>query len=280
MGVGPALGAMLTGLLLTMMNWRGVFLVYAVPGILWSLAFHVWFRDRPEQHAGVNAEELALIRGDTIVTTGKDTRRPTPWRAIFCSGPMWCINGQQFFKAAGYVFFLTWFPTYLHEVHGVDLLEAGVLTSVPHWALTISPVIGGWLSDSLLLRTGTPRLARQWLPAVTMVLCGVIMMPALLVTDAWLAVLIISVGAFCAGLSGPCAYALCMDMGGAHVAPVFSTMNMAGNLGATFFPAIVPLLVTATGGWQAALLLVGALYIVSGLCWLPFDTQGRIVPED
>jgi ACS family glucarate transporter-like MFS transporter len=279
MGVGPAVGAVLTGYLLTGMSWRSVLLLYSVPGIIWAIWFYFWFRDRPEEHAAVNAAELALIRGGVLVKDLEETRPPTPWLAIFTSVPMWWINGQQFFKAAGYVFFLSWFPTYLQKTHGVNLLEAGLLTSLPHWALTVSPVVGGWISDTLLVHTGNRRVARQWLPAVTMMMCGGVILLAVLVPSAWLTVLVISLGAFFGGLSGPCAYALCMDMGGKHVATVFSTMNMSGNLGATFFPAVVPMLVAATGGWEAALLLVGGLYFVSGLCWLPFNPDAQIVPS-
>ena len=38
-----------------------------------------------------------------------------------------------------------------------------------------------------------------------------------------------------------------IDMGGRHVAPVFSTMNMAGNLGAMLFPLAVPWFVRGAG---------------------------------
>ena len=73
--------------------------------------------------------------------------------------------------------------------------------------------------------------------------CSLFVLLARPVGDAWSAVLLISAGSFCASMGGPCAYAITIDMGGRHVAPVFSTMNMAGNVGAMLFPLLIPWLV-------------------------------------
>ena len=72
------------------------------------------------------------------------------------------------------------------------------------------------------------------------------------------------------------AYALTIDMGGKHVPPVFSTMNMAGNIGAAVFPLLVPPLVAATDDWNAILFLFAGIYLAAGLIWLLFDSNGTI----
>jgi nitrate/nitrite transporter NarK len=263
------------------MHWRWIFLVYAIPGIVWSVWFYVWFRDRPEDHASVNDEELTLIRGDLPpLTLEKERRTPTPWLVIFSSAAMWWLCAQQFFKAAGYVFYQTWFATYLQETRQVSLEDVGPLTSLPHVALTISPIIGGWFSDWLLVRSGSRRVARQWLSAVTLMGCGGLVLLAYSIADPWLAVSVISVGAFCSGLSGPCAYAATIEMGGRHIAPVFSTMNMAGNVGAILFPIVTPYLVELTGSWDGVLVLFAGMYVAAGLCWLPFNPNGQIIEKD
>ena len=71
-----------------------------------GLWFYVWFRDRPEDHPSVNAAELDLIRDVPFAEPAKteERRKPTPWGAILTSPAMWALNGQQFFKAAAYVF--------------------------------------------------------------------------------------------------------------------------------------------------------------------------------
>src|SRR5262245_59761769 len=52
MSTGGALGAFFTARLLTRVNWPWIFLIYAVPGFIWSAWFFNWFRDRPEEHRG------------------------------------------------------------------------------------------------------------------------------------------------------------------------------------------------------------------------------------
>ncbi len=43
--------------------WRHVFWLFGLLGVAWVVMFRLWFKDRPEHHAGVNAAEIALITG-------------------------------------------------------------------------------------------------------------------------------------------------------------------------------------------------------------------------
>jgi ACS family glucarate transporter-like MFS transporter len=62
--IGGAVGSMVTSWLLTPLGWRGLFLLYALPGIAWAVWFALWFRNRPSEHPSVNEAELALLDGD------------------------------------------------------------------------------------------------------------------------------------------------------------------------------------------------------------------------
>jgi MFS family permease len=103
-----------------------------------------------------------------------------------------------------------------------------------------------------------------------MLSCALLIVLAYFAADVWLAVAVISAGSFCAAFGGPCAYTITMDVGGKHVAPVFSTMNMWGNIGAFVFPILVPWLVRA-GGWDLVLFIFAGIYVVAAACWLAFD---------
>jgi len=278
MGVGGALGAGLTALLLQYYSWRIVFLMYVLPGVVWAIWFWFWFRDRPADHPAVNTEELEIIHGPLAGLDLKqpDGHEPTPWRRILTSRAMWSINLAQFFKAAGYAFHMSWMAIYLEETRGVSLKESGILTSLPHVALTIGALCGGILSDAILQRTGSRRLARQAVTFVSLMLAAALTLGAFFVDHPVLASIVISVGIFCGSLSGSSAYAITMDMGGKHVATVFGMMNMSGNLGAVVFPLLVPPLVSLAG-WDSVLLLVTGLYVVAALFWLPFNANGSIV---
>jgi MFS family permease len=289
MSLGGASGAALTGLLLIDVGWRATFALFAVPGVIWAAVFYLWFRDDPADHPSVNEEELRLIRPDGVLearptlaasaTAGKAEREPTPWRAILGSWAMFWIGAQQFFRAAGYLFFATWFATYLQETRGASVKESGLLTTLPLVAVVLAGFVGGTVSDLLLKRTGSRRIARQAFSVVCLLLSTGLIVLAYFVADPLLAVLVISFGTFIASLAGPCAYAISIDMGGRHVAPVFSMMNMLGNLGGLASTIGVPWFVEQTGQWDAVLFLFAGIYLAAALCWIPFDSNGMIVPE-
>ncbi len=280
MSVGSALAATLAGFLLALVHWRLLFILFALPGFVWAAWFAGWFRDRPRDHPAVNVAEAALLdqagaAGDEPPAAEHHER--TPWAAILTSPAMGWICAQQFFRAAGYMFYASWFPTFLKETRGVSTAEAGLLTSLPFFGVVAGSIAGGAISDRVLARTGSRRLSRQWVSIISLVLCAALILAAYPVRDAVAAVLIISAGAFMASISSPCAYCITIDMGGRHVAPVFSLMNMSGNLGAMLFPIVLPWLVKASGSWDLVLFAFAGIYIAAALFWLGLNPAGTIV---
>ena len=282
MQIGGAAGVAATGWLVKQIGWRYTFALFALPGFLWAIWFYFWFREFPRDHPSVNDGELELLGNHSNEEGGLTSSgqlEPIPWRELLLNLPMAWFCAQQFFRAAGAVFYTSWFTTYLKSARGVtDLAWAGVLTSFPLGAYALGSFGGGWFSDWLLLRTGSRRISRKGLTMVSQLAFTVFLIIAYPVGNATLAVLIISVGAFCAAIGGPVAYAVAIDMGQNHVRPVFSLMNMWGNIGAFTFPLVVPYLVgkgTETN-WDWALVVFGAIHVAAALCWLGFD-PGRPV---
>ena len=274
MSVGGAAGAALTGWLVVTIGWRWMFLLYSLPGLLWAAWFWSYFRNTPQEHESVNAAEQRLIGSNQ--TAAQLTAPPTPWLQLFTSPAMWCICGQQFFRAAGYMFFTSWFATYLQESRGVTITTSGVLTMLPLLSVVAGSLAGGVVSDAIFQRTQSLRLARQALAGCSLALCAMLTLSAYFFTDALAAVLIISAGSFFAAIAGPCGYTITIDMGGDHVPTVNSVMNMSGNIGAMLFPLAVPWLLRETGSWNAVLLTFGALYIAAALCWLFLRPEGNV----
>ena len=87
---------------------------------------------------------------------------------------------------------------------------------------------------------------------------------------------LITASSFSFALAGPCSYTITIDMGGRHVASVFSTMNMCGNIAAMLTPLAIPVIVEATGEWNHALLLVGGIYLAAAVCWALLNPNGSI----
>lgn len=280
MSVGGAMAAALTGVLLESMSWRLVFAVFAVPGLVWAAWFFWWFRDRPTEHPSVNRAEVDLIRGPengsaADVAPAAEPGK-MPWAAIFSSGAMWLICGQQFLRAAGYSFYPTWFPRFLKETRGVSTLESGYLTSLPLLAVVVGSLYGGTVVDWLLVKTGNRRISRQGVAIGSMAACATFIGLAYTATDAVTAVLLITAGSFCASFAGSAAYTVTIDKAGDHIPMVFGTMNMAGNLGAAICPIVVERFVAYTNSWELVLVLFAGIYATAGLFWGLLDPNGTI----
>jgi len=291
MSIGGAVGVALGGLLLEPLGWRVTMLVFSSFGLVWAVGFYLWFRDLPQDHGAVNAAELALIQGsqsefEVAVPKSGDADQAIPWRALLLNSATWCICGQQVFRAAGYIFFASWFATYLQETHGVTPKKSGLLNSLPLLAAVAGGWIGGAVSDMLYRRTGSLDVARRRLAVYCLWTCASFVLVAYFIVDPLLAVLVISIGSFCASFAGPCAYTITIDMGERHVATLFATMNMCGNFGALLFINAVPWSLKliaqhypdyANSAWDAVLLLFGLTYVGAGLCWFFLRTNGTVL---
>lgn len=281
MSLGGAISTGLAGYLLGPFSWRAVFALFAIPAAIWSILFAILYRSRPELHPGVNDAELAIIRGNETSaseSTVDTVHGPTPWLAIMFTPTLMFLYLQQCFRAAGQVFYGTWFPTYLQQARDVTLANSGWLTSLPQLALMFGALTGGIVSDRLLRQTGSHRVAYQGVSIISLSICAALILISYGVADATLAVIVISIGQFFGALAGPAAYAVSIEKGGRHLATVFSTMNMAGNLGAMALPWVLPKLVAATS-WTVALVMFAALYGLAALCWLAIK-PGRAIGDD
>lgn len=296
MSIGSAFGAFSIGLLLQGidlggiqipgLSWRTIMYLCAVPGFVWAFCFYYWFRDRPEMHRGVNSAELDIIRGSEVKVKAEDSTvqrqdehgEPTPWGKILTSFSMWMICGQQFFRAAGTIFYMTWFPVYLQKARGITIASSGIWTSFPLMSFVVGNFLGGIAVDWVLQRTGSRRWSRQGVAIVAMLGCGFCTLLAYFVSEMNLAMTLITVSMFFAGLGGACGYTVTIDKGGQHVAPIFGMMNMAGNLGAALLPVIVGAMFQAQL-YKPVLILMTGIYLGAAVCWMLLNPNGTVFEE-
>ena len=241
-------------------RWRLLLMAYAIPGVLWTVVF-LWLVSRQ-----------MLPSSDE----NRQERSAVDWSRMWRSVPLLLLCGQQFFRAAGMVFFTTWFPTFLQKTRGVSQLDSGILTTVAGIGGVVGSLTGGFLSDWLLKKTGNARLSRQGIAVVGMSCCSVLILLSYFVSDTNQSIGLISLGAFFATFGGVSGYAVAITFGGKHVATVFSTMNMFGNFGASLFPLTAGWLVAQTGNWNLILFLFAAVMAIDAVCWALLNPQGTL----
>src|SRR5882724_6182275 len=113
--LGAAIAPTLVVFLISRVGWRAVFYVFGACGILVAIAWYLYYRDLPQEHAGVNPAELALLKSGPVRPTHAE-RGAVPWRRILRSRDLWYLSTMYF--CYGWVFwmYLQWLPTYLAEV--------------------------------------------------------------------------------------------------------------------------------------------------------------------
>jgi MFS family permease len=274
MSLGGALAPLMTGRLLGELTWRQIFALYAVPGLIWAILFWL-IVPRPEAPEPPPEPEEPADEWHALPPAERTESR-VQWSKLVTDGQMLILCFQQFMRAGAMVFLYTWFARYLEETKGLSTREAGELAFWPPFVGAAGGLCGGLISDWLLRRTGNARLARQGMTFVALLGCTGFGIAAYTVADPHRAVMLISFAAACGMASGVSAYAMAISYGGKHVATVFATMNMSGNLGAAVFPIAVGALVTATGNWNYALLLFVSMFGTAAVCWLVLNPKGTL----
>ena len=249
-------------------GWRWVFYLFALPGLVWAIAFAWLYYNRPQDNPRVNAAELAHIRGGAEdAAIHSTTRQSVPWKLIFSSPNMLYIAAAYFCFFYGAYFYLTWFPTYLLEYRHLSLKEVGLWASVPLITAMIGDVTGGWLTDTLYRHTKRLKFSRRMVAAPAYLGAAAFLVPAALTGDAMTAIFCLAASNFFLEMVLGPAWAVPMDVAGASSGTVTGVMNMTGAIGASLSPLVFAALVQH-GSWIAPFLVTAGILTIGALIWI------------
>jgi MFS family permease len=218
-------------------HWRHTFWIFGVLGVVWCVFFWSWFRDRPEQKAGVSAAELELIRSEE----GAPEPAPlqVPWLRLLGSRNLWALCLMYFCASYGWYFNITYLPGYLERHFGVvkgakwsgQFWTFSLMAGAPLLLGSLACLVGGLLTDAFIRRTGNRRWGRRLFGVVGHGVCAACYFLAVYARNPWLFVLAIALAAFWNDLTMGSAWASCLDIGGRYSGIVAGCMNTIGNLG-------------------------------------------------
>lgn len=289
---GGALSPIILGTLLMGglgLSWETSLVLLGGLGLAYGLVFFVSFRDSPDEHPGVNDRERELIGGGAS-GSGPKTRAVLPAGRTFRSRSMRFFVLQQFLDAGSDVVFVSLIGTYFLRARGFDISQTGWLASLPLWGGALGGIAGGWLNDRLIAATGSRRWSRSGVGFVGK-LIGCVMLALVVqqpsgVAAAW----VLMVAKFFSDWSQPTVWGTCTDLGGRFSATVFSVINTAGTFSGILMPlvfgAVLDAFTTGTGtdaistDWGPLFVLLAAMYLGSGLCWLLIDCTRSLDVEE
>jgi MFS family permease len=301
--IGGMLSAPIALLIVSRWGWRASFVVFGALGIVWAAAWFAWFRDRPEEHPAVNAEEIAWIQQDASAgrapdsdvgrPSASDAGRPfqgrrvdeptrdraTPWAVLLRSRNLYAICAMYFAFGYGLYFYFTWLPTYLITVLHFSVLSGGLFAALPFLLAGIADLVGGWLTDHLSRHYGL-RVGRCHLGCAAFMTCAALVFASTLPVPSTAKAVLLAFALASADLALGACWAVPIDIAPDHAGVITGCMNTLGNLGGLIGPLVVGVAVDRWGSWTFPFYVTSIVYASGAIAWLAIDpTSGIAIRE-
>lgn len=241
----------------THFGWPEAFLAVAALGLGWLGLWWTLYR-APADHPRLSAAELEHIRSDP-----PDPVVRVRWLELLRHRQTWVFVVGMITTGPIWWFYLYWVPGFLHQKHGLNLMQLGLPLFTIYLIADIGSVGGGWLSSALIKRGWTDGGARKT-AMLACALCVVPVFAAAITTSTWTATLLIGLAAaahqgFAANL-----YTLVSD-----TAPRFAISSIVGigglaaGIGGMFNAKLVGHVLEFTGNYLPLFILASCTYLIA-----------------
>jgi MFS transporter, ACS family, D-galactonate transporter len=144
--IGPAIGTPLAAWLITLYDWRLMFLVVGLAGLVWLIPWLLMVKnDRPAKASKTDNNRAATLPLRNIFAS------PVVWGSIIIN---FCYNYFVFYC-------MTWMPAYLVERRHVSLTKMGLFTFFSFAGIAIVALLAGWAADLIIKRGGDAVFVRK-----------------------------------------------------------------------------------------------------------------------
>lgn len=270
--VGSAISLPLVAWLISVVGWRGSFIVTGVIGLVWALLWWFIYRD-PEQYRAIAPEAVdALLAERTVSQVQNNTEQvgKVKWTDLFKYRTIWGLMIGMFCLNFSIYFFITWFPSYLMQARGFSLSSLGTLGMLPALLAIPGGWLGGYVSDTMIRKGFSSTFARKSCMVFGMLLSTTIALSAFV--ESTYACLFFFALAY-AGLSfaGANVWTLPGELAPTqkHIGSIGGIQNFAGNLAGIVTTTFTGLMLTIThGSFIVPLAVASCLCLVGALSYL------------
>ena len=147
--IGPAIGAPLAAWLIAAYDWRLMFVVLGLGGLIWLIPWLALVPDDRREPAPVAS--AASVAAPEI-----------PFRRILATPVAWGTVIATFAYMYFVYFSITWMPAYFVEQRHLSLSKMGLYTFFSFGGMAIVAALAGWAADLMIARGGNPVTVRKW----------------------------------------------------------------------------------------------------------------------
>jgi MFS transporter, ACS family, tartrate transporter len=266
--IGAPLAGWLIGVpFLHFRGWQVLFILEAVPAVLFGFVLVRWMADSPTEAPWLDADEKQFLTEQCERETAAQsaTRHYSVWQALF-DKEILKLCGTYFLWITGYWGFNFWMPTVLKAVSGLSNLAVGWLIVLP---MTLSLAVMLWVGHSSS-RTGEKRWHGAFglfLAAVGMI-CGTMTAHPI---PAFLFMCMVAIGVYApmgVWWSYPTTF-----LSGAAAAGAAGLINSFGNIGGLVGPYVFGFLKDLTGTYTSGWIYLALSLTAAGLLVLTLNKK-------
>jgi len=247
---GPALGALVGGIILVHSGWRWLFVALGAGGLLWLAP---WIALMPR-----DGHRLEVTQAAARLSIAKLLRKRAAWGAFighFC--------GNYY-----YYFLLLWLPYYLEGEQGLGIRTTSRLTSAIFFLTATATMLTGWICDRLIARGSTATRVRKRTAVWGLTLGSSLMTLGLVDKNLKLSIAVIAFACTAYGVYSANHWAMTQTLAGPRIAGRWSSVqNGVANLSGVAAPWIAGLILKIRGSSRMAFALTGAVALVGAASW-------------
>ncbi|MEA3130809.1 MAG: transporter, family, glucarate transporter, partial [Paraburkholderia sp.] len=272
----------LAGWLVAKFGWPAPFFALGLIGIasagLWAVVMY-----EPRKHPRASQAELDhIVAGGAMVDIDSSQERlsrpAVSWkvlRVLLSNRMLWCSYIGQYCAIALSYFLITWFPIYLVQARGMNIMQAGLATMLPAISGFLGGIAGGVISDLLIRRGWSVSWARKT-PYIVGMAVGCCLLFSAFTESNTVIVLLMTLAFFGKGTAaGAGTWAIVSDTAPREAVGLAGAIfNCVGNIGGIVTPIVFGYIVQATGDYTAGLYFVAAHCLVAAVVYLFF--MGKI----
>lgn len=248
--IGSSIGALLAPPLVVWTivhsTWQMSFVVVGVIGIVWTLAWALFYKHPRDQKRLSEQEREHILSGQEA--KHQDSAARASWKQIVRNRNFWSIAVPRFLSEPAWQTFNAWIPLYMATERHMNIKEIAMFAWLPFLAADLGCVLGGYLSPFFHKHFKVSLSnSRKWVMTVggfLMIAPGCIG----LVASPYTAIALLCVGGFAHQVLSGALYSITSDVFGKNeVATATGLAGMSGYLGATLFTLLFGILVTHVG---------------------------------
>ena len=179
---------------------------------------------------------------------------------------VWIISLTFFGYSWALNTFLGWFPTYLVQVHHINIQTLAISASLPWIAGAIGLALGGIITDYIGKKSGNLLASRKWFTVICLLGVALTFVPSAMVTSTTEAVAFMALAIFLLYLTGAQYWAIIAEFFPAnYLGSIGGFVNFLANLAGIAAPIITGFVVDTTQSWVSGFLVAAGIVTLGSL---------------